>query len=82
MQDTWGPQQEMRDLGGCWGDTTREPRRPPRTEVMDAGGPTRLSKVVAVSVVQRVEQVCVGGWEFTEIQAYVNACSQKLPTSH
>jgi hypothetical protein len=25
--------------------------------------PTRLSKVVAVSVVQGVEQVCAGGWQ-------------------
>jgi hypothetical protein len=31
-------------------------------EVTEAGGPTRLSKVVAVSVVQGVEQVCAGGW--------------------
>jgi hypothetical protein len=31
------------------------------TEVTEAGGPTRLSKVVAVSVVQWVAQVCAGG---------------------
>jgi hypothetical protein len=42
-QDTWGLQQEMRDLGGGWGDATGEPRR---TEVTDAGEPTRLSKEV------------------------------------
>jgi hypothetical protein len=60
MQDTWGLQQEMRDLGGGWGGITGEPRR---TKVADAGGPTRLSKVVSVSVVQGVEQVCAGGWE-------------------
>jgi hypothetical protein len=36
------------------------------TEVTDAGGPTRLSKVVAVSVVQGVEQVCAGVWEVVE----------------
>jgi hypothetical protein len=28
-----------------------------------AGGPTRLSKVVAMSVVRGVEQVCAGGWK-------------------
>jgi hypothetical protein len=50
----------MWDLGGSWGDITGEPRR---AEVTDAGGPTRLPKVVAVSVVQGVEQVCAGGWE-------------------
>jgi hypothetical protein len=60
MQDTWGLQQEMRDLGGGWGDVNVEPRR---TEVTDAGGPTRLSKVVAVSVVQGVKQARAGGWE-------------------
>jgi hypothetical protein len=59
-QDTWGLQQETRDLGGGWGGITGEPRR---TEVTEAGAPTRLSKVVAVSVVQGVEQVCAGGWE-------------------
>jgi hypothetical protein len=31
--------------------------------VTEAGGPTRLSKVVAVSVVQGVEQVREGGWK-------------------
>jgi hypothetical protein len=50
----------MRDLGGGWGDITGKPRR---TEVTDAGGTTRLSKVVAVSVVQGVEQICAGAWE-------------------
>jgi hypothetical protein len=60
MQDTWGLQQEMRDLGGGWGDIIGEPRR---MEVTDPGGPTKLSKVVPVSVVQGVEQVCAGGWE-------------------
>jgi hypothetical protein len=59
-QDTWGLQQEMRDLGGGWGDINGEPRR---TEVTDAGVPTKLSKVVAVSVLQGVEQICAGGWE-------------------
>jgi hypothetical protein len=57
-QYTCGLQQEMRGLGGGWGDATGEPRG---TE--DAGGPTRLFKVVAVSVVQGAEQVCAGGWE-------------------
>jgi hypothetical protein len=56
--DTWGLQQEMWGLGGGWGDITTEPRR---TEVTAAGGPTRLSKVVAVPAVQGVEQVCAGG---------------------
>jgi hypothetical protein len=59
MQDTWGLQQEMRERGG-WGDISREPRR---TEVTDACGPTRLSKVEAVSVVQGVKQGCAGDWE-------------------
>jgi hypothetical protein len=63
MQDTWGPQQEIRDLGGVWGATTGKPRR---TEVTDAGWPTRLSEVVAVSVVQGVKQECAGGWEGVE----------------
>jgi hypothetical protein len=57
-QGTWGLQQEMRDVGGGWGDITGEPRR---TDVTDAGRPTRLSKVVEVSVVQGVEQVCAEG---------------------
>jgi hypothetical protein len=43
-----------------WGDIPGEPRR---TEVREAGGATRLSKVEAVPVVQRVEQVCEGGWK-------------------
>jgi hypothetical protein len=34
-----------------------------RTEATGAGGPSILSKKVAVSVVQGVEQVCAGGWE-------------------
>jgi hypothetical protein len=58
-QDIWGLQQEMRERGG-WGDITGESRR---TEVSDADGPTRLSKVEAVSVVQGVEQGCAGDWE-------------------
>jgi hypothetical protein len=57
-QDTfsWGLQQE---LGGGWRDITGKPRM---TEVTDAGGPTRLSKVVAMSVVQGVGLVCAG-WD-------------------
>jgi hypothetical protein len=31
--------------------------------VTEAGGPTRLYKVVAVSVVQGVEQIGEGGWK-------------------
>jgi hypothetical protein len=50
---TAGPRRQL-------GEITREPRR---TEVTEAEGPTRLSKVVAVSVVQGVEQVCAGGWK-------------------
>jgi hypothetical protein len=50
----------MLDLGSGWGNTTGEPRR---TEVTEAGGPSILSNVVAVSVVQGVEQVYAGGWE-------------------
>jgi hypothetical protein len=34
--------------------------------VTDAGWPTRLSEVVAVSVVQGVKQECAGGWEGVE----------------
>jgi hypothetical protein len=58
-QDAWRLQQEMLDLGGGWGGIAGEPRR---MEVTAARGPTRLSKVIAVSVVQGVEQVCAGGW--------------------
>jgi hypothetical protein len=58
VQDTWGQQQKMRELGGGWADIIGEPRR---TEVTDSGGPTRLSRVVAVSV--GVEQACAGGCE-------------------
>jgi hypothetical protein len=50
----------MRDLGGGCGDITGEPRK---TQVTDAGGPTRLSKNAAVSVVQGVEKECAGGWK-------------------
>jgi hypothetical protein len=59
-QGTWGLQQETRDLGSGWGDTTGEPRR---TEVTEAGGSSIASKAVAVTVVGRVEQACAGGWE-------------------
>jgi hypothetical protein len=31
--------------------------------VTEAGGPTRMSKIAAVSVVQGVEQVCAGDWK-------------------
>jgi hypothetical protein len=37
-------------------------REPKRTELTEAGEPSILSKVVAVSAVQGVEQVCAGGW--------------------
>jgi hypothetical protein len=55
----------MRDLGGGWRYITGKPRR---AEVTDAGGPTRLSKVAAVSVVQGVEQVYAGGWEGVTVE--------------
>jgi hypothetical protein len=57
---TCGLQQNLRVLGGGWGGMPGEPRR---KEVKEAGGPTRLSKVVAVSEVQGVEQVREGGWK-------------------
>jgi hypothetical protein len=50
----------MPDLGSGRGDTTWEVRR---TEVIEAGGPSILPKVVAVSVVQGVEQAGAEGWE-------------------
>jgi hypothetical protein len=31
--------------------------------VTEAGGPTRPSKVVVMSVEQKLEQVCAGGWK-------------------
>jgi hypothetical protein len=52
-EGTWGLQQKTPDLESVGGDTTGEPRRADLTE---AGGPSTLSKVVAVSVVQGVEQ--------------------------
>jgi hypothetical protein len=60
MQDAWGLLQEMWDLRAqCgWGGHDRGPMR---TELANVGGPTRLAKFVAVSLVQGVEQVCAGG---------------------
>jgi hypothetical protein len=45
------------DLGSVWVDTTGKPRR---TELTEAGAPSMLSMVVAVSVVQRVRQAGEG----------------------
>jgi hypothetical protein len=53
-QDTWGLQQETRDLGGGWGGHNRGTQEDGSDK---RDGPTRLSKVVAVFVVQGVEQV-------------------------
>jgi hypothetical protein len=67
-------QQEMRNLGRGWGDRTGEPRS---TEVTDAGGPTRLSKVVVVSVVQGVEtNMCrrLGKESMTQAKQYIFLC--------
>jgi hypothetical protein len=54
----------MQDLGSGWGDTschtTGEPKRMKVTETVEL---SILSKEIAVSVVQGVEQVCAGGWE-------------------
>jgi hypothetical protein len=50
----------MGDLGIGWGDTMEKPRGATVTEV---GGPSILSKVVAVTVVEGVEQAGGGGWK-------------------
>jgi hypothetical protein len=59
-QGTWGLQQETRNLGRSLGGMTGEPRR---MEVTGSGLTSILSKVVAVYVVQGVEQAGAGGWE-------------------
>jgi hypothetical protein len=68
----------MRDLGSGWGNISGEPRR---TEVTDAGGPTRLSKVVAVSVVQGVEQLCAGGWQGVAGERAGHICRKQAMTA-
>jgi hypothetical protein len=50
----------MQDPGSGWGDSMGGPRR---TETTEAGGPSILSKVAAVSVVQGVEQLFAGSRE-------------------
>jgi hypothetical protein len=57
-QGTWGLQQETWKLGSGQGDTAGEPMR---TEVTETGGPSRLSKVVAVSGRLGVEHAWAGG---------------------
>jgi hypothetical protein len=51
-----------RRLGTITGPRKR-PGEPMRMEVTEAGGPSILSKVVSVPVVQGGEDKCVGGWE-------------------
>jgi hypothetical protein len=57
------------NLGSGRGVTTGEPRR---TEVTEAGGRSILSKVVALSVVQGVEQAGVAGWT---LQTHLHLCA-------